>query len=250
MPRAGRCANRKRRIRGDVRTRKKKQTNHSRRRPNAKISYLSRLIIHRGACRVSTGGFSSPERSDKSHLTHASPRWAVLRPRFFLFPPTGSARATRRTSSTMTEDAKQDVVRKLITIFLDVPHDLIVTFTRDLERSASPAVQFVGSGGGAPDRRRHRALISHPPPSLLPRRSHGHESHDHLGVNHRLCLRRGLPVQEGAGADDGEHEGDPPGGLRRARGQRPRLHRLRHQGPVQDDLIGRVEFELFTNSSP
>ena len=63
MPRAGRCANRKRRIRGDVRTRKKKQTNHSRRRPNAKISYLSRLIIHRGVlvCRVSTGGFHLPK---------------------------------------------------------------------------------------------------------------------------------------------------------------------------------------------
>ena len=111
-------------------------------------------------------------------------------------------------------------------------------------------MQFVGSGGGAPDRRRHRALISNPPPSLLPRRSHGHESHDHLGVNHRLCLRRGLPVQEGAGADDGEHEGDP---LEDCVGHKDNVHVFIDFGikdRFKDDLIGRVEFELFTNKLP
>lgn len=65
----------------------------------------------------------------------------------------------------MTKDAKQDVVRKLIHVFLDVPHDLVVNFTRDIERGASQAVQFVGSGSRPPTRPRAH-LTSLPLPSL------------------------------------------------------------------------------------
>ena len=37
-------------------------------------------------------------------------------------------------AATMAEQGKQDIVRKLIHIFLDVPHDIFVNFTRSIER--------------------------------------------------------------------------------------------------------------------
>ena len=37
-------------------------------------------------------------------------------------------------AATMADQGKQDIVRKLIHIFLDVPHDIFVNFTRSIER--------------------------------------------------------------------------------------------------------------------
>ena len=141
-------------------------------------------------------------------------------------------------------------MRKLITIFLDVPHDLIVTFTRDLERSASPAVQFVGSGGGAPDRRRHRALISHPPPPFSPVAATGMSPTIIwvsiigfvfvVGFLYKkvqeltMASTKEIPLEDCVGHKDNVHVFIDFGIKDR----------------FKDDLIGRVEFELFTNKLP
>ena len=53
--------------------------------------------------------------------------------------------------SNMSDPAKQDTVRKLIRIFLDVPHNAFVDFTRSIERgtcdSANRTKGFSGSAG-------------------------------------------------------------------------------------------------------
>ena len=63
-----------------------------------------------------------PTRVDAAQIRFSGARVAAL----------PSARHTP--AATMAEQGKQDIVRKLIHIFLDVPHDIFVNFTRSIER--------------------------------------------------------------------------------------------------------------------
>lgn len=68
---------------------------------------------------------------------HASSTCASVCGRFFVKVFCAKAAAlpsARHTpAATMAEQGKQDIVRKLIHIFLDVPHDIFVNFTRSIE---------------------------------------------------------------------------------------------------------------------
>ena len=68
---------------------------------------------------------------------HASSTCASVCGRFFVkvFCAKAAALPSARHTpvATMAEQGKQDIVRKLIHIFLDVPHDIFVNFTRSIE---------------------------------------------------------------------------------------------------------------------